>query len=70
MFGWLEFGLLARACNLAPSRLGSLDCWRSGFLGAVVRCRSDIRAKVGVNREFNQQRRQRQRKRPLKITIL
>ena len=40
---------MAHACNLAIRRLGCLDGLRSGFQGAVVLCRSGVRAKFGVN---------------------
>ena len=40
---------MAHACNLAAGRLGCLDGLRSGFLGVVVLCRSDVHAKFGVN---------------------
>ena len=42
-------GVVARACNPATWRLGSLNGLRVGFLGAVVLCRSGVRAKFGVN---------------------
>ena len=42
-------GVVAHACNPAAWRLGCLNGLRSGFLGAVVLCRSGVRAKFGVN---------------------
>ena len=42
-------GVVAHACNLVSWRLGSLNGLRLGFLGAVVLCRSSVRAKFGVN---------------------
>ena len=42
-------GVVAHACNPATWRLGSLNGLRVGFLGAVVLCRSGVRAKFGVN---------------------
>ena len=42
-------GGVAHACNPATWRLGSLNGLRVGFLGAVVLCRSGVRAKFGVN---------------------
>ena len=45
-------GGVAHACNPATWTLGSLNGLRVGFLGAVVLCRSGVRAKFGVNREF------------------
>ena len=40
---------MAHACNLATWRLGCLDGLRSGPPGAVLLCRSGVRAKFGVN---------------------
>ena len=40
---------MAQACKLATWRLGCLDGLRSGFLGAVVLCRSGVRTEFGVN---------------------
>ena len=40
---------MAHACNLATWRLGCLDGLRSGLLGAVVLCRSGVRATFDVN---------------------
>ena len=42
-------GGVAHACNPATRTLGSLNGLRVGFLGAVVLCRSGVRAKFGVN---------------------
>ena len=42
-------GGVAHACNPATWTLGSLNGLRVGFLGAVVLCRSGVRAKFGVN---------------------
>ena len=45
----IQLGVEAHACNLATWRLGCLDGLRSRPLGAVVLCRSGVRAKFGVN---------------------
>ena len=45
----IQPGVVAHACNPATWRLGSLNGLRVGFLGAVVLCRSGVRAKFGVN---------------------
>ena len=42
-------GVVAHASNPATWRLGCLNGLRSGFLGAVVLCRSGVHAKFGVN---------------------
>ena len=50
IFPWFDQpGVVAHACNPATWRLGSLNGLRVGFLGAVVLCRSGVRAKFGVN---------------------
>lgn len=42
-------GVVAHACNPVTWRLGLLNGLRPGFLGVVVLCRSDVRAKFSVN---------------------